>query len=89
MPGQQPVWSAVLAPGGNNNADVPLLMYARLAAERRGASVRVVSWELAGAGDFTRHREMVVAKVAAAVTALSRASAPFLLAGGCQRLAAV
>ena len=133
MPGQQPVWSAVLAPGGNNNADVPLLMYARLAAERRGASVRVVSWELAGAGDFTRHREMVVAKVAAAVdeltsatgaaplligkslgslaapvaadrglaalwftplltdeptvTALSRASAPFLLAGGCQRLA--
>jgi len=82
--------SAVLAPGGNNNADVPLLMYARLAAERRGASVRVVSWDLAGAGDFTQHRDMVAAKVAATVDELTSATgaAPLLIGKSLGSLAA-
>jgi hypothetical protein len=43
MPDSRSGRSVVLAPGGNNSAQIPLLMYSRLAAQRRGASVEVVS----------------------------------------------
>jgi hypothetical protein len=80
----------VLAPGANNNTDVPLLTYARLAAERRGASVRVVSWDIAQGRGFDRHREMVAAKVAAAVDELTSATgaAPLVIGKSLGSLAA-
>ena len=82
--------SAVLAPGGNNNADIALLMYARLAAERRGAWVRVVWWDLAQGRGFDRHREMVATKVAAAVDELTSATgaAPLVIGKSLGSLAA-
>ena len=55
MSGLQPGRSVILAPGGNNSAQIPLLMYARLAAQRRGASVRVIGWDLAGRPDIGQH----------------------------------
>jgi len=36
---------AVLAPGGNYSADGPLLLFSAVAARRRGASVRPLTWE--------------------------------------------
>jgi hypothetical protein len=75
MSGIQPGRSAVLAPGGNNSAQIPLLMYAGLAAQRRGASVRVITWELAqGRGGIGEQRAMVVSKVAEAVDELTSVS---------------
>jgi hypothetical protein len=90
MSGQQPLRSAVLAPGGNNNADVPLLTFARLVAERRSASVRVISWDLAQGQGFDRHRDMVAAKVAAAVDELTSATgaAPLVIGKSLGSLAA-
>jgi len=81
MSGLQPGRSVILAPGGNNSAQVPLLMYARLAAQRRGASVRVIGWDLAGRPDIGQHREMVASRVAAAVQELTSATgtAPLLI----------
>lgn len=66
--------SAVLAPGGNNNAEVPLLMYAGLAARRRGACVRVMTWELAEGRGIGEQREMVASKIAEAVDELTPAT---------------
>jgi pimeloyl-ACP methyl ester carboxylesterase len=37
---------AVLAPGGGYTVQGPLLAYARLAAERRGADVRPIDWRI-------------------------------------------
>jgi predicted alpha/beta-hydrolase family hydrolase len=74
MSGLQPGRSAVLAPGGNNSAEVPLLMYAGLAARRRGAFVRVIRWELVAGRGIGQQREMVVSKVAEAVDELTSAS---------------
>ncbi len=56
--------AALLAPGGNYGADGPLLMFSGVAARRRGAAVRGVTW------DFERGDEphaMVTATVAAAL----------------------
>ena len=90
MSGLQPGRSVILAPGGNNSAQVPLLMYARLAAQRRGASVRVIGWDLAGRQDIGQHREMVASKVAAAVQELTSATgaAPLLIGKSLASLAA-
>jgi len=66
MPGSAMLRSAVLAPGVNYGPDGPLLMYARLAAERRAAQVRVVSWQLASGRGVGDQREMVISQVAAA-----------------------
>jgi pimeloyl-ACP methyl ester carboxylesterase len=74
--------SAVLAPGGNNNTEIPLLMYARVAVKRRGASARLIAWELAAGAGIDAQREMVAATDEPTVAALSRATAPFLLVGG-------
>jgi hypothetical protein len=41
--------AAVLAPGGNYGPDGPLLMFAAVAAQRRGATLRPVTWDLEAA----------------------------------------
>ena len=44
----------VLAPGGGYTVQGPLLAYAGLAAERRGAEVRSIAWERPAFKDITR-----------------------------------
>ena len=57
-----------MAPGGNSNVEMQLLKYASLAAERRGATVRAISWRLSGdRGGFSAERERVASQVAAVV----------------------
>ena len=82
MPTPQPGRSAVLAPGGNNSIHIPLLMFTRLAVERRGGSVSPVTWELVTGAGIGAQREMVALKVAAAVEQLMKAAgAPPLVVG--------
>ncbi len=57
----------LVAPGGNSNAEVPLVKYAMLAAQRRGAQVRQITWRLSGdRGGFSGERERVASQFAAA-----------------------
>lgn len=82
---------AILAPGGNSNAEVPVLKYARLAAERRGATVRPITWRLSGdRSGFTGERERVASQVAAAVDEIISAtgSAPVVIGKSLGSLAA-
>lgn len=58
--------AAVLAPGGNYSPDGPLLMFGGQAAQRRGASLHPVTWDL-DAGDL---HAMVRAHVSKALTEL-------------------
>jgi hypothetical protein len=90
MSGLQSGRSAVVAPGGNNNADVPLLMYAALAARRRGASVRVITWKLAEGQGIGEQREMVASMVAEAVDELASGTgaAPLVIGKSLGSLAA-
>lgn len=55
---------ALLAPGGNYGPEGPLLMFAGVAAQRRGAVVRSVRWD-SGRGDGLH--AMVAATVASAL----------------------
>jgi hypothetical protein len=89
-PDSQPARCAVLAPGGNNIAQIPLLMYARLAAERRGAAIRVVTWEFGESRGINDQRAMVAAHVAAAVDELTSATgaAPLVIGKSLGSLAA-
>lgn len=64
----------VLAPGANNSAEIPLLMFSRLAVERRGASVRVISWDYGAGRSISHQRGMVESKVAEAVDDLTAAT---------------
>jgi pimeloyl-ACP methyl ester carboxylesterase len=66
MPAQR---IAVLAPGSGNTVRSPLLAYSKLAVERRGAEVRVVSWRFpADLGDSMQPRfDMVLSQVAEAL----------------------
>jgi pimeloyl-ACP methyl ester carboxylesterase len=59
--------SAILAPGGNYGADGPLLMYARLAVQRRDGHVHPIVWELSGGSDVSRQRGRVASQVGSAV----------------------
>ena len=61
----------VLAPGGGYGPDAPLLKYAGLAAERRGASLHAVEWDL----DADDVDAMITARVWAAVEDLTAAGA--------------
>jgi hypothetical protein len=63
--------AVVLAPGGNYGPDGPLLMFAAVAAQRRGATLRPVTWDLE-AGDVDA---MVTSRVSAAVAELQEAGA--------------
>jgi pimeloyl-ACP methyl ester carboxylesterase len=82
--------SAVLAPGGNYGPDGPLLMYARLAVQRRDGRVRPIAWDLPGTTEVGALRERVVAQVSAAVDELTAAAgaAPLLVGKSLGSLAA-
>jgi len=51
MPGERAPRSAALASGGHYGAEGPLLMYAKVAVERRGGLARAVNWQRPAAGD--------------------------------------
>jgi hypothetical protein len=82
--------SAILAPGGSNSVDVPVLMFARLAVQRRGGRTHPVIWEFAEGRDFASHRQRVVSKVAEAVDELTTATgaAPVVIGKSLGSLAA-
>ena len=61
--------AAVVVPGLFYSADGPLLMYAGLAVERRGGSVRRISWTVPHFGDDDDERAWVAARVNEAVDA--------------------
>jgi hypothetical protein len=65
-----------VAPGGNDSADVPLLLYAVFAVRRRGGNTRQVAWELPGDLDFGQVRERVVSRVGSAVDEVTAAAEP-------------
>jgi hypothetical protein len=54
---------AVLAPGGGYGVHGPLLMFSALAARRRGAMVRRLTWDFSPGADL---HAMVATNVAAA-----------------------
>jgi hypothetical protein len=82
--------SAIVAPGGGYGADGPLLMYARLAVERRGGLVRPIVWELSRGSDFSRQRLRVASQVESAVEELTAATgaAPVVIGKSLGSLAA-
>ena len=55
---------AVLAPGGGYGTDGPLLMFSAVAADRRGAVTRPVTWDFGTGADL---HAMVTSAVAAAL----------------------
>lgn len=80
--------AAVIAPGGGYGPDAPLLMYAGLAARRRGAQPHPVTWDLPGTGgDLDDLAAMVCARVSAVLDSLDVAS-PVLIGKSLGSLAA-
>jgi hypothetical protein len=86
----QPVRSAVVAPGGGYGPDGPLLMYARLAVERRGGQVLPIAWRLTPGGDVGQHRRQVASQVESAVAEITAATgaAPLVIGKSLGSLAA-
>jgi hypothetical protein len=82
--------SAILAPGGNSSVDVPVLMFARLAVQRRGGRAHPIVWHLAASRDFTAQRQRVLSQVAEAVDELTAATgaAPVVIGKSLGSLAA-
>jgi predicted alpha/beta-hydrolase family hydrolase len=82
--------SAILAPGGNNSVDVPVLMFARLAVQRRGGHAHPIMWEFAEGRDIASHRQRVVSQVESAVDELTAATgtAPVIVGKSLGSLAA-
>jgi len=82
--------SAVVAPGGGYGPDGPLLMYARLAVERRDGCTLPVAWKFSEGSDFTCWRGQVAAQSAAAIGELTAAagSAPLFIGKSLGSLAA-
>ena len=82
--------SAILAPGGNYGADGPLLMYARLAVQRRGGRTRPIVWELSGGPGFSQQREQVASQVMSAIDGMTAATgaAPVMIGKSLGSLAA-
>jgi hypothetical protein len=66
--------AAVVVPGLRYSADRPLLMYAGLAVERRGGSVRRISWTVPQFGNGDEERARVAALVSVAVDAVAAAT---------------
>ena len=66
--------AAVVVPGLRYSADRPLLMYAGLAVERRGGSVRRISWTVPEFSDGDDERAWVAARVSEAVDAVAAAT---------------
>lgn len=79
-----------MAPGGNSNAEVPLVKYAMLAAQRRGAQVQRITWRLSGdRSGFAAERDRVMSQVAAAADEILAAGAsPVVIAKSLGSLAA-
>ena len=82
--------SAIVAPGGGYGSDGPLLMYARLAVERRGGLVRPIVWELSRGSDFSRQRLRVASQVESAAEEVTAAAggAPVVIGKSLGSLAA-
>ncbi len=68
--------AAVVAPGLFYSADGPLLMYAGLAVERRGGSVRRISWRVPQSGGGDEERAWVAAQVSEALDAVAAGGVP-------------
>ena len=66
--------AAVVVPGLFYSADGPLLMYAGLAVERRGGSVRRISWTVPRFGGGDDERAWVAARASEAVDAVAAAT---------------
>ncbi len=66
--------AAVVVPGEWYSADGPLLMYAALAAERRGGLVRRITWTVPGFGTADQERAWVMGQVSEAADAVSAAT---------------
>jgi hypothetical protein len=82
--------SAVVAPGGGYSADGPLLMYARLAVQRRGGHAHPVTWEFSEGPDFRQQRRRVASQVESAVDEVTAATgaAPVVIGKSLGSLAA-
>ena len=82
--------SAILAPGGNNSVDVPVLMFARLAVQRRGGLTRLLRWDFAEGRDFASQRQQVISQVEEAVDEMTAATeaAPVVIGKSLGSLAA-
>jgi predicted alpha/beta-hydrolase family hydrolase len=82
--------AAIVAPGGGYGPDGPLLMYARLAVERRGGKVLPIKWELQRDSDFSQQRLRVASQVESAVEEMIAASgaAPLVIGKSLGTLAA-
>lgn len=82
--------AAVIVPGQLYSADVPLLMYAGLAAQGRGGLVHRISWMVPEFADGDDERAWVVAQVDDAVDAVvaTGAAAPVLIGKSLGSLAA-
>ncbi|HVT70022.1 MAG TPA: hypothetical protein VHF26_19885 [Trebonia sp.] len=74
MQGVRAERSAILAPGGGYGADGPLLMFARLAVERRGGHTHAVTWQFSESPDFRQQRGRVVSQVESAVDEVTAAT---------------
>jgi hypothetical protein len=90
MPEVRASRSAILAPGGNYGADGPLLMYARLAVERRGGRTHPIAWRLPGNLGSGQQRERVASQVTSAIEemAATTAAAPVVIGKSLGSLAA-
>jgi hypothetical protein len=82
--------SAILAPGGNNSVDVPVLMFARLAVLRRGGRTHPITWELAASRNFAAQRQRVLSTVESAVDEITATTgaAPLIIGKSLGSLAA-
>jgi pimeloyl-ACP methyl ester carboxylesterase len=81
--------SVVLIPGGSSNTDIPLLMYAGLAATRRGAHIHRIAWN--APVDWDARYSFVATRVAKALdeaAAASGVTAPVLISKSLGTLAA-
>ncbi|HEX3492043.1 MAG TPA: hypothetical protein VHU92_22035 [Streptosporangiaceae bacterium] len=59
--------SAIVAPGGGYGPDGPLLMYSRLAIQRRGGRTHSIAWQLPEDADMAERRRGVAAQVESAI----------------------
>lgn len=83
--------AAVLVPGALYSVDGPLLMYARMAVQRRSAVAHGISWTVPGFADVSEERAWVAGRVAEAVdevAASSGVAAPVVIGKSLASLAA-
>ncbi|HEV2375606.1 MAG TPA: hypothetical protein VGS19_26015 [Streptosporangiaceae bacterium] len=90
MPQDQAPRSAVVAPGRFYSIDGPLLMYARLAVERRGGHTHPIVWDLPDTVGFGEEHGQVASQVVSAIDAVITATGvtPLVIAKSTGTLAA-